>query len=72
MSELKNVSSNPHIRSNNSTQFIMMMVVVALLPATGYGIYHFGIRALFVLCTTVVSALVTEFLFGLYKKNRTV
>ncbi|MCR5254573.1 MAG: RnfABCDGE type electron transport complex subunit D [Acetatifactor sp.] len=72
MSELKNVSSNPHIRSNNSTQFIMLMVIVALLPATGYGIYHFGIRALFVLCTTVVSAVVTEFLFGLYKKDQTV
>lgn len=72
MSELLKVSSNPHIRSKVTTNGIMSAVIIALLPATGFGIYHFGIRALFVILTTVGSAVLTEFLFGLYKKKTTI
>ena len=31
----------------------MLLVVVALLPATGFGIYHFGRPALILVCTTI-------------------
>uniref|UniRef100_UPI004057608E RnfABCDGE type electron transport complex subunit D n=1 Tax=Acetatifactor sp. TaxID=1872090 RepID=UPI004057608E len=68
MSELLKVSSNPHIRSKVTTNGIMTAVIIALLPATGFGIYNFGIRALFVVLTCVASTVLTEFLFGLYKK----
>lgn len=67
-----NVSSNPHIRSKVTTNGIMMAVVLALLPATGYGIYHFGIRALYHVLITVATCIFTEFLFGLYKKKMTI
>lgn len=67
-----NVSSNPHIRSKVTTNGIMLAVVLALLPATGYGIYHFGIRALFHILITVATCVMTEFLFGLYKKKLTI
>ena len=50
----------------------MMLVVIALLPAAGFGIYNFGTRAALVLLTSVVSAVLTEYLFGLYKKKLTV
>ena len=40
------VSSNPHVRSKETTSTIMMTVVIALLPAAGFGIYTFGVRAL--------------------------
>lgn len=72
MSELFKVSSNPHIRSKVTTNGIMSAVVIALLPATGFGIYHFGIRALWVILVTVASTVLTEFLFGLYKKKLTI
>lgn len=72
MSELFKVSSNPHIRSKVTTNGIMTAVIIALLPATGFGIYNFGIRALFVILTTVASTVLTEFLFGLYKKKTTI
>ncbi len=72
MSELLKVSSNPHIRSKVTTNGIMTAVIIALLPATGFGIYHFGIRALFVILTTVAATVLTEFLFGLYKKKLTI
>ena len=71
MSELFKVSSNPHIRSKVTTNGIMAAVIIALLPATGFGIYNFGIRALFVILTTIASTVLTEFLFGLYKKKQT-
>ena len=72
MSEQFKVSSNPHIRSKATTSGIMMAVIIALLPATGYGIYNFGIRALWVVLVTVASTVLTEFLFGLYKKKNTI
>lgn len=72
MSELLKVSSNPHIRSKATTNGIMTAVIIALLPATGFGIYNFGIRALLVILTTVASTVLTEFLFGLYKKKTTI
>ncbi|MBO4976436.1 MAG: RnfABCDGE type electron transport complex subunit D [Lachnospiraceae bacterium] len=72
MSKLLKVSSNPHIRSRVTTNGIMMAVILALLPATGYGIYHFGPRALMLILVSIASAVGTEFLFGLYKKKMTI
>lgn len=72
MSQRMKVSSNPHIRSKAMTNGIMLAVVVALMPATGFGIYNFGMRALTVILVTVASTVLTEFLFGLYKKKTTV
>lgn len=72
MSDLFKVSSNPHVRSRSTTGGIMMMVVLALLPAAGFGIYNFGIRAALVILVTVCSTVLTEFLFGLYRKKLTV
>lgn len=66
------VSSNPHIRSKVTTNVIMMAVVLALLPAAGFGIYNFGIRALLHILITVASTVLTEFLFGLYRKKLTI
>jgi len=46
MSEtLYHVSANPHVRDNGSTQKIMLDVIIALLPATIFGIYIFGASA---------------------------
>ncbi len=72
MGNLLKVSSNPHVRSKVNTTGIMFAVCLALLPAAGFGIYNFGIRALFLILVTVGSAVLTEFLFGLYKKKQTV
>lgn len=72
MSDLLKVSSNPHIRSKSSTGGIMAAVIVALLPATGFGISNFGFRALLVILVTIASTVLTEFLFGLYRKRLTV
>lgn len=72
MADLRRVSSNPHVRSRLNTGAIMFAVVLALLPAAGFGIYNFGLRALLIILITVASTVVTEFLFGLYKKQQTI
>ena len=46
MSNLRNVSSNPHIRAKDTTSRIMLTVIAALLLPTVFGIYNFGFRAL--------------------------
>lgn len=66
------VSSNPHIRSRVTTNGIMMAVVLALLPAAGFGIYNFGIRALLHILITVATTVMTEFLFGVCRRKLTI
>lgn len=63
MSELMKVSSNPHIRSKATTGNIMLSVIIALLPAAGFGIYNFGLDALILILVTVASAVLTEYVF---------
>lgn len=63
MSDFMKVSSNPHVRSRTTTGSIMLAVVIALLPAAGFGIYNFGLDALVTIVVTVASTVLTEFIF---------
>lgn len=54
------VSSSPHIRSGETTQRIMLDVILALMPALVAGIFYFGFRALTVTIVAVVFAVATE------------
>lgn len=54
------VSSSPHIRSGETTQRIMLDVIIALMPALFAGAFYFGFRALTLTATAVVFAVVTE------------
>ena len=67
------VSSSPHIRTKRETPGVMLDVVIALLPAVAAGTVIFGIRALLVVATCVLSAVVSEFIFNLIvKKEQTI
>lgn len=52
--------SGPHTHGPASISKIMFTVMLALVPATAYGIYLFGWPALNLFVITLVSALVTE------------
>ena len=71
MSDLYHVSSAPHVRQKDSTSKIMLLVILALLPATAFGIYNFGARALLLILLTVGSCVLSEFVFNVivHKKN---
>ncbi len=68
--KLFNVSSSPHIRNKLTTGSVMFDVVLALLPATVFGVYRYGLRALLIIVTSILSAVVTEFIFDLIAKKK--
>lgn len=65
MSDLYHVSSSPHVRAKDTTSRIMLYVIIALLPASLFGIYNFGIRALLVIVATISSCLISEILYNM-------
>lgn len=63
------VSSSPHIRRKKDTPSIMLDVVIALLPAVIASVVLYGFKALIILATCVLTAVVSEFLFNLITKR---
>lgn len=64
MSENKfKMSSSPHIRSKVTSSNIMLMVTIALLPASAFGVWNFGFPALGMLITTTLAAVLTEYIY---------
>jgi electron transport complex protein RnfD len=59
------VSSSPHFHSKNNTASIMWNVSIALAPASLWGVYVFGLRALLVLVVSIAASCLTEYLLGL-------
>lgn len=63
MSDLLNVSSNPHVRDKVDTQRIMLLVIISLLPATIFGIFNFGIHSLILVAVSIISCVLSEYVF---------
>ncbi len=64
MSENKlKMSSSPHIRSKVTSSNIMLYVTIALLPASAFGVWNFGVSALVMLVCTTASAVLTEYIY---------
>ncbi len=63
MNENYKVSASPHIRAKVTTGNLMLYVIIALLPATIFGIYNFGVSALLVILITTASAILTEYVY---------
>lgn len=69
MGKLFNVSSSPHVRSNDTTQRIMFDVAIAMIPASVYGVWQFGMHALIVLIATVIACVLSEYVFETIMKK---
>lgn len=69
MNKLLNVSSSPHARSRVTTQNLMLDVAIAMLPASVYGVYQFGIKAALILLVSVLSCILSEYLFEVLMKK---
>lgn len=63
MAELRNVSSSPHFRSKVNTKSLMLDVILAMIPATAFSVYHFGLNALLILVCTVASCVASEYIW---------
>lgn len=71
LSDLLNVSASPHVRSKDSTATIMRDVAIALVPAAGFGVYNFGVKALLILIISMATCMLTEYIYEklMHKKN---
>ena len=67
MTDYKNLkliaTSNPHIRSNETTRSIMLDVIIALLPALAWSVICFGVKALTLTLFSVVGCVFWEWLY---------
>jgi electron transport complex protein RnfD len=62
MNNILNVSPSPHQQSPETTRKLMYGVVIALLPALAASIYYFGMGAIIVTLTSVLSCVAVEYL----------
>lgn len=70
MDKILNVSSSPHLRHPDTTQGIMLDVIIALVPAAIFGCVVFGWRAALVLAVCVASCFIFEFLWNIIFKKQ--
>ena len=57
------MTSSPHLRDHSSTQRIMQEVCLALLPAGIAGVIIFGWSALMLICVSVATCVLSEFVW---------
>lgn len=71
MSDLYNVSSSSHIRDKDTSSRIMLYVLIALMPATIFGVINFGIRALLLILVCVAVCVASEWIYEklIHKKS---
>ena len=70
MSEIFNVSTNPHVRSKDTTQTIMRDVLIALAPASIFGIYNFGVQALIRIIVGIVVCMASEAVYEYFMHKK--
>ena len=66
MNKLLTVSPSPHVYEDTTVKRLMFDVIIALLPALAFSIYFFGMGAIYVTLTAVVSCVAFEWLIQKY------
>ncbi len=56
-------SSSPHTHASHSSETVMRLVLVALVPAVIAGLYHFGMLAAMLLVVTLLATFVFDLIF---------
>ena len=67
---LLHVSESPHVRSKNTTQRIMLDVFIALIPASAFGVYNFGVSALIRLLVGIFACVAFEAIYQKAMKKK--
>lgn len=70
MNNILNVSPSPHQQSLETTRKLMYGVVIALAPALAASVYFFGLGAIIVTLTSVLSCVLVEYLIQKYILKR--
>lgn len=70
MSELFNVSTSPHVRGKQTTSSIMLDVLIALIPASAFGVYNFGVDALIRIIVAIAACVATEAVYEYFMHQK--
>ena len=54
------ISASPHVRDRKTTSSLMLDVIIALLPASVFGVYNFGTKAFVLILTCIASCIFFE------------
>lgn len=63
------VSIGPHLKDKDSTKRIMWLVTLALIPSGIAGVVIFGMKSLFIIIASMLSAVITEILVLALRKR---
>ncbi|MBQ1317079.1 MAG: RnfABCDGE type electron transport complex subunit G [Lachnospiraceae bacterium] len=69
MNPALNISAGPHVRDRRSTASVMLCVILALMPATIAGVWFHGLKALYVVLASVITCVLSEFVFDVIVKK---
>lgn len=69
MPDMIYVTSSPHIHSGKSVKKIMWSVFAALIPAGLWGVYAYGLRALYLITASILTCIITEALILKLRKK---
>jgi electron transport complex protein RnfD len=65
-----NTSAAPHLRTKNSTKKVMIDVLIALIPAAIFAVWAFGLKALYIILLSTISAELLEFVTMRFLRKR--
>lgn len=57
------ISTAPHIRHGETTQSLMLQVIIALTPCVIAGVYRFGLSAALLLAVSMLTAVLAEYIW---------
>ncbi len=63
MSQRFHVSTSPHVLSKDTTHSLMLDVILALLPATVFGVYRFGWYAGVLVIVSIATCVAAEYIW---------
>jgi electron transport complex protein RnfD len=66
------VTHAPHIRAKEDSARIMAYTILALLPAAAVGVYLFGMKGAVLIASSVIAAVLTEYLMLFLRGRRSV
>jgi electron transport complex protein RnfD len=70
MSKILNISPSPHAHGEETTRKLMLGVVLALMPALFTSVFYFGMGAIIVTLTSILSCVVFEYLIQRFILNK--
>lgn len=65
-----NLSSAPHIATNESINKVMWTVMIALIPATLYGLMIFGHQAIVIVVASIIAGIASEAAYQFLMKKK--